>query len=206
MVLDTAIKDTDVKLNAFNDSILADAEEEARKITSELHQKQNELISKAEAEISADTQRRTKIRIAEIEARESRRVAARMTDNKRALLQCREDCAAEAFGMVRAKIEAFTASEEYLPQLKSLLSQAVSVLGYGYSATVYLRPEDMRFSDALMSSVSGVSLAFCEGNFSLGGLSMVCQSKGRRIDMTFDSAMTDMLGHFSELSGMNISD
>ena len=62
----------------------------------------------------------------------------------------------------------------------------------------------MRFADELMNSASGVSLAFAEGSFALGGLSLVCLSKGRRVDMTFDSALSDMVGHFSELAGLNI--
>ncbi len=206
MVLDTAVNDTDKKLEAFTDTILAEAIEDSRRITQELREKQNQLIAKAEAEIAADTQRRIKTRIAEGKARESRRVAAKMTDNKRTILQYREDCTAEAFGEVKKRIAAFTASEDYLPHLQRLLSKAVGVLGYGFSATVYLRQEDMHFAPELMSNVVGVSLAFEQGSFTLGGLSLFCQSKGRRIDITFDSALGDMVGHFSELLGLNIGE
>lgn len=206
MVLDTEIKYTDEKLKAFSSSILNEAIAESRRITDELHRRKLEMAKRTEAQIAEDTARRTKARINEIRAGESRRVAARMTENKRALLQFREDCATKTFDEVRERIVEFTASGDYLPHLKALLQRAVNALGYGFSATVYLRSEDMRFSDELMKSVSGVSLAFSEGDFSLGGLSLVCQSRGRRVDMTFDSAMSDMVGHFSELSGLNIGD
>ena len=204
MPLNTAVQDTDKKLEAFGNAILGEAIEESRRITDELHKRQEEIISGAKAEISADAERYVNVRISEIQAREGRRVAARMTENKHTLLQYREDCATESFAKVSARIEAFTASEDYLPHLKTLLRQAVEALGYGFSATVYLRPEDMRFADELMNSASGVSLAFAEGSFALGGLSLVCLSKGRRVDMTFDSALSDMVGHFSELAGLNI--
>ena len=206
MVLDTAIKDTDKKLAAFSDTVLTEAIEESRRITDQLKKKQNELIARAEKEIAEETDRRVKNRVAEIKAREGRRVAGKMTENKRALLQFREDCATQTFEQAKQQIAAFTASEEYLPHLINLLQRAVGVLGYGFSATVYLREEDMRFADELIKSVTGVSLAFSAGSFSLGGLSLVCQSKGRRVDMTFDSALGDMVGHFSELAGVNIGD
>ena len=206
MVLDTALKDTDKKLAAFSDSIIAEANEDSKRITEALQEQRDSLIKAAEAEIAEETARRTKLRINEINAREGRRVAAQMMENKRAQLQCREDCAAEAFEVAKQRIAFFTTSSEYLPHLKWLLSRAVGVLGYGFSATVYLRGEDMQYADELMKSVSGVSLAFCEGSFKLGGLSLVCRSRGRRIDMTFDSALSDMVGHFSELSGLNIGD
>lgn len=206
MVLDTAINDTDKKLEAFGAAIITEAIDESRRITDELLKKQYEMVDKAEAEIAEETARRTKTRIDEIKAREGRRVAAKMTENKRALLQYREDCAAETFEQIKSRIAEFTASENYLPHLKALLQKAVGVLGYGFSATVYLREEDMHFESELMKSVSSVSLAFEAGSFTLGGLSLVCQSKGRRVDMTFDSALGDMIGHFSELSGLNIGD
>ena len=71
---------------------------------------------------------------------------------------------------------------------------------------VYLRPEDMHFSDELQESVTGVNLAFREGDFYLGGMRVVCPSKGQRIDMSFDTAMSDMLGHFTEITGINMGE
>lgn len=200
------IQETDKKLEAFTGAIVADAIRESKAITEELHKKQNELISRAEKEISSEAERYKKNRIAEIMAREGRRVNTRMTQNKYTLLQYREDCATEAFGEVRERIKTFTASHEYLPHLKQLLQKAIDALGYGFSAEVYLRREDMRFADELLHAATGVSLDFKEGSFSLGGLSVVCPAMGRRADMTFDTALSDMLGHFSELTGLNMGE
>lgn len=200
------MQEMDKKLKAFMDSIITDAIEESGVITRELHGRQGEMISQAEKQAAEEARQYIKHAVNEIRAREGRRINTRMTENKRKLLQYREDRATEAFDRVREKIMSFTASEEYLPHLKKLLRRAVDALGYGYPAEVYLRPGDMRFSDELMADAFGVSLAFKEGTFTLGGLTLVSQAKGRRVDMSFDTAINDMVGHFSELTGINMGE
>lgn len=200
------IKETEKKLEEYTDSIIADAIDDSNKIVAELREKQEKLIAKAETDISAEALRYQNVKIAEIKTRENLRINAQMTENKYKLLQYRENCANEAFKEVEQKIVNFTASVDYLPHLKGLLKKAVDFLGYGFQVEVYLRPEDMHFADELRASVSDVSLAFVEGEFSLGGLRVVCPSKGQRIDLSFDTSMKDMVGHFTELSGLNLGD
>lgn len=200
------IKDTGKKLEEYTDSIIADAIEDSNKIVAELREKQEKLIAKAENDITAEALRYQNAKISEIKTRENLRINAQMTENKYKLLKYRENCADEAFKEVEQKIVEFTSSDDYLPHLKGLLKKAVDFLGYGFPVEVYLRPEDMHFSDKLQASVSGVSLAFFESEFSLGGLRVICPSKGQRIDLSFDTSMKDMVGHFTELSGLNLGE
>lgn len=200
------MQDTDKKLEAFTGTIIAEAIDEAHAITLGLRQKQDEMIKQAEADIAAEADRYEKASIAEIKAAEERKISAKRNEIKHALLEYRETCAAETYKAVRGKISEFTASPEYLPHLKKQLKKALDTLGYGFSAEVFLRREDMHFADELLASVSGVTLAFTEGDFSLGGLRVVCASKGQRIDMCFDTALNDIVGHFSELAGLTIDE
>jgi len=200
------VQDTDLKLEAFTDTIIAEAVGEAQNITLELRKKQNEIIKEAEDALVLEAERYKKTSVAEIKAAEERRISAKLNSNKHALLKYRESCAIGMNKQVRDKIREFTESEEYLPHLKELLKKAVDTLGYGYSVEVLLRPEDMKYADELLASTSGVSLAFSEGIFTLGGLRVVCHSKGQRIDMSFDTALNDMVGHFSELAGLKMED
>jgi len=200
------VQDTDLKLEAFTDTIIAEAVGEAQNITLELRRKQNEIIKEAEDALVLEAERYKKSSIAEVKATEERRISAKLNSNKQALLKYRESCAIGMNKQVRDKINEFTNSEAYLPHLKELLKRAVDTLGYGYSVEVFLRPEDMKYSDELLNSTSGVSLAFSEGVFVLGGLRVVCHSKGQRIDMSFDTALNDMVGHFSELAGLKMED
>ena len=51
----------------------------------------------------------------------------------------------------------------------------------------------------------GAHLAFSEGDFVLGGLRVFSPAKGQRIDMSFDTALAEMVGHITELTGMDVS-
>lgn len=198
------IQNTEKKLEEFTNAILSKAMEESQCIVRELSQKEMDIISKKKTEIEADANRYAQTKISEIRARESYRVNSRITENKRTLLQYREDCADEAFSAVIEKIRQFTESQDYLPHLKMLLQQAVEVFGYGFSAQVQLRQEDMRFADELAKSVSGVSLAFSEGSFKLGGLKLYCQARNKLVDLTFDESLFDIMGHFAEITGLRV--
>ena len=200
------MQDTDKKLEAFTDTIIAEAMDEANKITFELRARQDAMIKDAETATANDADRYQKSSIAEIRASEERRISAKLNSNKHALLEYREAWANEMHKQVIGRINDFTASDAYLPHLKELLKRAIDSLGYGLSAEVFLRPEDLRYADELLNSTSGVSLAFTEGDFSLGGLRVVCHSKGQRIDMSFDTALSDMVGHFSEIAGIKMDE
>lgn len=196
----------DNKLEAFLGSMQAEALLQSKKILDELKQREKLLLDKAQKDIGAEAERYRAAKFAEIRARESYRVNQRMTDNKRKLLQFRADCANDTLETVTGMIAEFTASEAYLPQLKKLLKQAVDAFGYGFSAEVSLRPEDMHFADELALSVTGVSLAFTEGDFKLGGLCFYCPSKGKRVDMSFDEALGGLMGHFAEFTGIRVDE
>ncbi|PKM74197.1 MAG: hypothetical protein CVU91_03895 [Firmicutes bacterium HGW-Firmicutes-16] len=200
------IQDTDKKLEAFTDTIIAEAMNEANKITFELRARQDAMIKDAEAAIAAEAERYQKSSIAEVKASEERRISAKLNSNKHTILEYREALANEMYKQVIDRINDFTASDAYLPHLHALLKKAIDYLGYGLSVEVFLRPEDMQYADELLKSTSGVSLAFTEGVFTLGGLRVVCHSKGQRIDMSFDTALGDKIGHFSEIAGLKMDE
>lgn len=200
------VLDSEKKLAAFMEAMLNAAVDDSLGAMQELRQREKTLLDQAREEISEEVSRYKSKRLAEIKARESHRVTNRMTENKRVLLQLREESSKLAFKEAREMIARFTQSEDYLPHLKGLLQKAVETLGYGISAEVSLRPEDMKYADELLSSVGGVSLAFREGSFTLGGLCVYAPARGKQVDMSFDSAMGDMVGHFADMSGLRVEE
>lgn len=195
----------DKKLENFIDVMISEATDQSGAITEALRQKEAELMAKAEAQIEAETQKHIRTRIAEISAAENHRVSTRMTENQHTLLEFREKSAQNVYADVAQRVAEFTASPDYLPHLKMLLAKAIETFGYGYSAEILLRREDMKFADELISSATGVSLSAAEGSFSLGGLCFNCFARGKRIDLTFDSALQDIKGHFSDYAGIQIT-
>ncbi|MDR1130920.1 MAG: hypothetical protein LBL15_00685 [Oscillospiraceae bacterium] len=200
------LQSTDKKLEDFTGAVIKQATDEASTIARELREKQNALIGAAETQISAEAEGYAKAAVADAKAAAERRISAKRNENKHTVLRYREACANEIHHQVQQRIAAFTASEDYLPHLKKLLAKAIVALGYGISVEVFLRAEDAGFADELFKSASGVSLAFSEGKFSLGGLCVECHAKGRRIDMSFDTALNDMVGHVSELTGLKMGE
>lgn len=200
------IQEKDKKLELFTNAVYSKAIDESHSMAIELQKKEKELIDKAEADVSADINRYKNAKLAEIKARESRRITAKMTENKRALLQYREDCANEAYEEVGNKLRAFTETDQYLPKLKELLTIAIEILGDNVEETVYLRSADMHYEDELKYYSKNKDLSFEEGHFILGGLEVLCSSKNKKVDLSFDSAMEDMVGHFTELTGLSLSD
>lgn len=192
------------KLEQFIESVLGESSEEAGRILNELQAKKEEAVAQAKEQIAYEAARHQAAKISEIKARESRRVSAHMTKNRLELFEYREDCAKEVFEAARRHIIEYVASPEYPEHLAGLLDKAIGQLGRGFSADVELRADDMHLQEYLLKSVTGVSLRFLEGDFSMGGLRLACQSRGLRVDLSFDSAMADQIGHFSELSGMYI--
>lgn len=190
------------KLDAFTEVMISEATEQSRAITEELRRAEAEQMAKAEARIKAEVEKYTRNRIAEITAAENHRISTCMTDGQHRLLEYREACAQEIYADIARRIAEFTSSEEYLPHLKKLLQRAISAFGYGYSAEILLRSEDMKYSSELVGSVSGVSLTVSEGSFVLGGLCLNCPARGKRADLTFDSALADMKGHVSDYTGI----
>ena len=192
------------KLNKFVNSVLSATTQEAAQIDEDLRRRHADALYAYEVQLRAEIRRYTEARRAEISTREARRISAAKNENHHTLLQLREDYAKEVFAAVREKIEAFTQSPEYARHMASLLGRAIDQLGYGFAADVYLRPEDMHLVQYLRGSTTGVSLSFEEAGFALGGLRLVCPARGLRLDLSFDTAIEDRIGHFSELSGITV--
>lgn len=198
-------QNTEKKLEAFTAVMISEATEQSRVITDALRSAEDEKMAKAEAQINAEVGKYTRTRIADITAAENHRISSHMMDGKHELLEYRENCAKEIYAEISRRIAEFTASDGYLPHLKLLLSRALAAFGYGFSAELILRREDMRFADELIGSVSGVSLSAFEGSFTLGGLCLNCPARGIRADLTFDSTLADMRGHFLDYTDSSFS-
>lgn len=194
------------KLDAFTNTIISEAIEDAHAITLALQRRQTEIIEKAEIGIAEEAERYQRAAIAEIRAEQERKISTKLGENKFTLLEFREACTQEIYEQVERKVIEFTDSPAYLTHMKNLLKTALSTLGAAAEAEVYLRAKDMHLQAELSAAVPEAHLRFSEDGFSLGGLLVVSPSKARRIDMSFDTALADMVGHVSELAGLKMGE
>lgn len=190
------------KIEGFTSAVITAAEQHAARINEETEQLEREAIDNYAADLKAAAAKRRAAALADAKVRENKRVVSEGLAAKRSLLQFREDCAADVFAEVRRRVLALHDSAGYAGTLKDQLLRALSAVPGAHSAVVELRHEDM----ARAAAAPGVELKFVEGAFTLGGLVLDCAEAGRKIDLTFDAALEDLEGRFSEITGFSLED
>lgn len=194
------------KLEGFTSAVITAAEQHAARINEETEQLEREAIDNYAADLKAAAAKRRAAALADAKVRENKRVVSEGLAAKRSLLQFREDCAADVFAEVRRRVLALHDSAEYAGTLQDQLLRALSAVPGAHSAVVELRHEDMARAADLAAAAPGVELKFVEGAFTLGGLVLDCAEAGRKIDLTFDAALEDLEGRFSEITGFSLED
>jgi vacuolar-type H+-ATPase subunit E/Vma4 len=198
------MSDIEKKLNEFTDSIMKEADNGTKEIMKKIEQERKRDLDEAALEIEREMSNMIKTKSEGIRGRESRRISAAMMEHRRGLFELRGEFADDVFELVRQKLSDFTRTYDYLDQMKKLLNQALDVLGRDSAVTVSLRYDDLPLADELKKASGGGDLTFQEGHFELGGLLASCPDKDMAIDMTFDAALDDLVGHFAELFGLEI--
>ena len=193
------------KLDRFTAAILAEATAENERVMAQLRAKRKAACDAAEDQSLLEAYHYIRSEVGRIKSEAGRRVSRHMLENKRTLYLRREAIAQEVFGLVEARIQAYTQTPAYLDRLRALLAQALEALPGAKDVRVLLRPADMKYADAL-GAAAGRPVVFDQGNFELGGLVAESASLGRQADASFDSAMAERSGHFAELFGLSLSD
>ena len=197
--------DQEEKLHAFTKTALREASRDAQRIKDELRAEHDRVMSETHYKYKAEISRWREAKAAEVRAAELRRINSILADNRRAMLDYRESCAKDVFSALPERIRAFTESAEYPGHMVKLLRRARAAIGGSAPMELYLREADMGLADSLCAALPDTQLTVLEGGFKLGGLCLSCPEKHVRADLSFDSAMSDMVGHFSELSGMEMN-
>ena len=198
--------DLNEKLDRFTQIILDEAAQERNALLKQVSEERNTRIRAARAEIKRENDQKIQQRSAALTAETGRAISRKLLEDKRKVSARREEIAAEVFAAVREKIHAFTQTEDYLSHLKKLYAEAFSALGNPFDGIILLRPEDMDYARELAGVLPGRHVSFQEGDFTLGGLIVDCQSKLLRADQSYDTALGDLEGHFAELFGLSLSD
>jgi vacuolar-type H+-ATPase subunit E/Vma4 len=194
------------KLATYAEYIVTQARDEAEAIKAEAAKTEEKALSEAERLLDGEAGRQIAAGKAEARAKAERQIVAFSIKNRRKILEYRESCAEAVFGEVRRRLMGYEKSEEYPQKLRELLLKACGALPGISEAQVFLRPKDMKYRDELAAALPDVKTTFAEGRFSLGGLMVQSEEKSRRIDLTFDSAFSDLSGRFSEITGFRVED
>lgn len=192
------------KLADFTAAVTGAASAKAAEMNAETERLEREALDEYASVLRSAAEKRRASALADAKVRENKRIVAEGLASKRSLLQFREDCADDVFAEVRRRVLELPEQPEYGNTLKEQLWRALDAVPGARSARVLLRREDMRFAQSLNAASPGVRLSFEEGGFSLGGLVFECAEKGRKIDLSFDAALEDLEGRFSEITGFSL--
>jgi len=192
------------KLDNFTKAFLMEASRRSADIISGANASREQIQKEIEAALDVEVDEYKKKKLAEVKNREGSRVSAQLLENKRTLLNFREQCSKEILEDVLKRIDEFESFDRYPDHLVNLFLEAQKELREDMSVVVLLRGEDLQYADRIRSVSKMANTTFKEGSFELGGLVIICPSANIRIDQTFDSALDDARLHFAELSGIDL--
>lgn len=193
------------KLNHFTSTVLKDASAESEAILRKLEETRRAALSDAEEKAVADAVAFIKSESARARSEAGKQISLHMLENQKALALRREEIAQSVFAQVRAEIEAYTATPAYRKRLQALFVEVLGKLTDSSGLVLYLRPQDMDAADSLRPLAEHTYVEVVEGDFTLGGLVVVCPDQHLRFDATFDSAIQELDGHFAELFGLSLT-
>ncbi len=188
------------KLSAFIETILSEAKVEAQSIREESDARLQEQLIEHEAELKKRSEQRRVQQIADEEQRCVRRITSARMDVKRRVLQKREQLADSLFDDVIQRVTAITSEEQgYIEVLQRQLKVAQATLSEG--RVILLRAEDMVYAPKL---TEGTELHCKAGEVPHGGLILTDIEGRRQVDLSFGTALNELRGKFSELTGFQV--
>lgn len=192
------------KLQGFIRAILGEANEKADAVHSEADEQEKATLESYRSEAVARGEQSRILAMSETKAREDKRVMTETLAARRSVLKQREDCAKLVMDDVRRRVKEYPDSPEYAAALDSLLRQGLAAIPEAKRARVLLRHEDISHVGHLKAAAPEVELSFGEGFIDLGGMIIDFPDQHRRADMTFDTALEDLSGRVTELTGFGM--
>ena len=190
----------------FSQIVLDDASRERTRILEDVETRRSKALREAEQAAAAAMRQTIHEETVRLEAESGRTISRHMLENNRRIATRREAISEEVFRAVHDRLLSWTRTPEYRQALGKLYCRAFEELGSPWDAVIYLRQEDLALDSDLARLLPGRHVEFREGSFTLGGLIMDCHSRMLRVDLSYDTALGDLDGHFAEMFGLRLSD
>ena len=192
------------KLKGFTNAILSAAQAKAEAVRAEADEHEKASIAEYRERSKAEGARKLAQSVAEVSAKEDKRVMTETLAARRSILALREECQREVVSDVRERLRSYPDAPEYASVLDKLLVRGLAAVPGAKRARVLLRSEDISHKLHLKAAAPEVELSFAEGFFDLGGLIIDFPDEHRRADLTFDTALDDLAGNFAEATGIGM--
>lgn len=108
----------------------------------------------------------------------------------------------EVFRRAEERLKAYTETQEYISMVTASV-QAIAEMTGGETCTVNVRVDDLSLSADITAILPGAEVTV-DPAIRLGGVKVICHTKGILYDDTLDSRLKDQHGWFIEHSGLKV--
>ena len=192
----------DDRVSKFVAAITREAEEQRQRIEEETKEFIAGEMEKAEMEALNDSYKMIQRAVSNIRADVGSQLSARMMENRRVLLQKREEITQAVMDKAAEKLVSFTDSPDYRAFLTASAQRAAAAIGgVGTPPTVFLRKADMGFASDIQAAIGPCDCKEDAG-ISLGGLRMSSADGRLTADDTLDTRLASQREWFQKNSGL----
>lgn len=191
------------KISKFLNAVHADAEKRREKIIKETEYNKNEGKEKIDKETAAKKAVLLEAAEEKLSQDLGRQVSAYTSECKQKLLEKRSKIKDKVFADAAAKLVEYTKGDAYLQKLLDYI-EAGDRKFKEKPVTVFVKPDDMKFSKDLMRSLPMGSKVEPDDKIALGGLKMYCEQQKVILDFTFDTNLENQNDWFLQESKLLI--
>jgi len=183
---------TETKLKGFIDAVNADVNQQIEDLLSSVKDKRKTILETAEDEALNAAYIKIKNAV-EDDASKSKIIISKAEQEARIkVLTHRETLVKQIFSDVEKRISEFTKTDEYKSYLVTLLKDE----SINSETTIYMKPEDMKYSEMLKSDLRIDCLFSEDAGIKYGGLSVYYKSSSVLINKTIDNMLDEQKKNF----------
>ncbi|MCQ2479200.1 MAG: hypothetical protein MJ120_01070 [Clostridia bacterium] len=192
--------ETEKKAAQFMGAINKEAEAQYQKIKQETDEFVALEIEKAREAAKINAKAVAKAEVSKISERSNTDTYKNRTRLIMDIVSKRKETANKVFDKALEEIKNFTAGSDYAEFLKKSVQSIKDAIGD--DAVIFIRPEDEKFKDALMSICGGVEF---DKSIKLGGCKGASKKNSMRADDTLDSRFEQQKQEFYSYSGLSVN-
>lgn len=192
--------ETEKKAAQFMGTINKEAEAQYQKIKQETDEFVASELEKAREAAKINAKAVAKAEVSKISERSNTDTYKNRTRLIMDIVSKRKETANKVFDKALEEIKKFTAGSDYAEFLKKSVQSIKEAIGD--DAVIFIRPEDEKFKDALMSICDGVEF---DKSIKLGGCKGASKKNSMRADDTLDSRFEQQKQEFYSYSGLSVN-
>ena len=182
------------KLEFFTNAVNQEVESRKREASHRLTASANGEITTALKNATEEARMQTQAQMQTIEKIMNKRVSTAQAEARRNLVNLRERLTAQFFDKVKEDVIAFTQSDEYKTYIIENVKKVQEASRYPF-AFIQLTPTDMHLGEAIQE-VTDLTPEEGDANM-LGGFKLISQNRGKILEATFSSRLTQARQEFA---------